>query len=109
MQDQTEVPLSGIGLLARLYWLILGNALPLFLLVFIFEKRPPLPSLIDAAYLVLVVSLIIVRYIDIRFLNGNTGEGKPATMTNWRRYALLVGALGVGAWLLVRLPVLFHK
>lgn len=104
---QQEVPPSRPGLLVRLYWVILGNAILFFLLVLLFEKHPRLPSLLDTAYLVAVAALISIRYVDIRFLNGQTGEGKPATMTHWRRYALLIGPVGVGAWFLVR--VLTHS
>lgn len=102
MQDQKQVSPGGTGVFVRLYWLILGNVLLFFLLVSLFEKHPPLPSLLDAVYFVVVASLILARYIDIRFLNGETGEGTPATMTNWRRYTMLVGSVGVGAWLLAR-------
>lgn len=109
MQDQTEVPLSGKGFLVRLYWLFLGNALLFFLLVFIFEKHPKLPSLLDAAYSVALASLILVRYVDIRFLNGQTGEGKPATMAHWHRYALLIGSVGMGGWLLARVLIHFLR
>jgi hypothetical protein len=109
MPDQKEAPTSGAGVLARLYWLFFGNTLLFFLLVFIIQKRPKLPSSLDAAYLIAVASLILVRYVDIRFLNGQTGEGKPATMANWRRYALLVGPAGAGAWLLARVLMHFLK
>jgi hypothetical protein len=47
--------------------------------------------------------------VDIRFLNGETGDGKPATLTHWRRYALLVGSVGLGAWLLAHALVSILK
>jgi hypothetical protein len=105
--DQTEAPIGGAGCLVRLYWIFLGNALLLILLVFIVEKRPVFPSLIDLASLATVASLIAVRYVDVRLLNGQTGTGDPATMTHWRRYAMLTGIVGVGLWLLAR--VLTHS
>jgi hypothetical protein len=109
MQDPQEVPLSGRGFLARLYWQFLGNALVFILLVFVYEKHPRLPSLLDAAYLAAVATLVIVRYVDIRFLNGQTAEGKPATMADWRSYTRLTGALALGAWLLARALAHFMK
>ena len=102
MEDQKELSFSGTGCLARLYWMFFGNVLLFVLLTLVFQKRSTLPFLLDAAYLVAVASLIVVRYIDIRFLNGQTGEGKPATMTHWRRYALSVAAVAGGVWLLAR-------
>jgi len=102
MQDQKVPPQDGNGVLARLYWMLFGNALLLFLLVFLFTKRPRLPSLFDVSCLVVVGSLIVVRLLDVRFLNGRTAEGDPATMDHWRRYAWVVGPIGVGAWLATR-------
>ena len=106
MTDQKEAPISGTGFLVRLYWMGIGNVLLLFLFFFIVEKRLIFPSLLDAAYLVALASLILIRYVDIRFLNGETGDGKPATLTHWRRYAMIIGSAGGAAWLLAR--VLAH-
>lgn len=100
--DPKQTSSSGTGVLLRLYWLILGNALLFFVLVFIFERHPKLPSLLDVAFVATMASLLIVRYIDIRFFDGQTGEGKPATMQDWRGYGILVGAVGTGGWLLAR-------
>jgi hypothetical protein len=109
MQDKTEVPVNGHGLLVRLYWIFVGNIFLLLLLVFIVQKKTSFPSLVDAACLITAASLVIVRYIDIRFLNGQTGEGKPATMSDWRSYAMLIGSIGVGGLLLAHMLVYFLK
>lgn len=109
MQDAKDTHLSGAGFFIRLDWLFLGNALLFCLLVFIIEKRLPLPSFWDSVYLAPLISLIVSRYGDIRFLNGQTGEGKPATMAHWRRYAILISLVGVGAWLLTLVFVHFLK
>jgi hypothetical protein len=106
MQDQEAAPLGVTGALVRLYWFFFGNAILFFLLLFIVEKHPKVPSLYDPACWLTIASLILVRYADVRFLNVKTSEGKPATLNDWRRYALLVGALGIGGWLLAR--VLAH-
>lgn len=105
MQDSKETPPSGTGFFVRLYWIFAGNILLFFLLVFIVEKHPKFPSLLDATYGLAVASLILARYVDIRFLNGTTGDEEPATMTHWRRYATLMGSAGVGAWILAHLIV----
>ena len=106
MQGPKEAPPSGSGLLIRLYWLFFCNVVLIFILAFIIEKHPQFPSLLDAAYLAALSSLIIIRYVDIRFFDGQTGEGKPATIDNWRRYALLVGLAGPAVWFVSR--VLAH-
>lgn len=100
MQEHKEVPGSGVGCLVRFYWLFFGNALLFFILIFIVEKRARIPSFLDAAFWVAVGLLIVVRYVDIRYLNGQTGEGKPATMDHWRRYAAIVVPAALVAWIL---------
>lgn len=102
MPDQKEATQSGIEFFVRLYWLFIGNVILFFILAFILEKHLRFPSILDALYLCAIVALILVRYVDIRFLKGETGEGKPATMAHWRRYTMLISLVGVGAWLLFR-------
>jgi hypothetical protein len=102
MPDQEEVPFSRTGMFARFYWICVGDPLLLLLLVVMIAKHPKLPSLLDAAYVAALGSLILVRYADTRFLKGQTGEGQPATMAHWRRYAMLMGSAWVGAWLVAR-------
>jgi hypothetical protein len=43
-----------------------------------------------------------IRYVDIAFLRGETGDGRPATMQDFWRYAVPLVVGGVGAWGLVR-------
>ena len=102
MQDHTGVPPGGAGILARIYWMFVGNVLLLFILALIFERHPPFPAVLDAAYLSVVTSLVLVRYLDIRFLHGETGDGKPATLAHWGRYVMLITAAGTAAWFLAR-------
>ena len=109
MPDPAVVPLGRAGMLARVYWMGCGDPLLLLLLLVIIAKHPKLPSLLDAAFFVAVASLILVRYVDIRFLNGQTGEGKPATLADWRRYALLIATVTLGAWLVARVIVHFLR
>jgi len=105
MADQNETASSGSGCLLRLYWLLFGNVLLFFLLIYLFERKPTLPSIIDVIYAVAVASLIVARYVGVRFQSGKTGTGSPDTMALWSRYALLVGSLSTGAWLLVRVLI----
>lgn len=75
------------------------------LFAFLLEKHPKFPSLLDVGCLLTLASLVFVRYIDIRHLNGGTGEGTPATMNHWRKYSmfLVIGSLSV--WLIIRFLV----
>ena len=103
MEDRSVAGLEGsAGCLARLYWMIGGNALFCFALVGLALKNPRFPAPADAICLLAVISLVYVRYYDIRRCHGLTGEGEPATMDDWRRYALRISVIGVAAWVVVR-------
>jgi hypothetical protein len=78
MQDPKDSGPSGAGCLVRIYWMLFGNALQLFLLATIVSKRPRFPSVSDAIYWLIVVSLILARYVDIRYQNGKTAYGDGA-------------------------------
>lgn len=112
MQDHRDDDYdSGAGCLTRLYWMFLGNALWLILLGLLIRDRPRFPSFLDAGCLLTLASLVYVRYIDIRHLNGQTGDcGAPATMDDWRKYSRRVVGLGLAVWLALRiLSALFSK
>lgn len=104
MQDQpVRDHDSGAGCLTRLYWMFLGNALLVILFGLLLQNRPKGPSLLDAGCLIVVASLLFVRYIDIRHFNGQTGEGEPATLAHWRRYSAVLVSGSLALWLAVRL------
>jgi hypothetical protein len=45
-----------------------------------------------------VLLLVVVRYVDVRFLKGSTVFGQPASMQHWRRYAVLLIGASVVIW-----------
>ncbi len=38
----------------------------------------------------IALGLILARYVDIRYLKGETTDNKPATLKHWRRYSVIV-------------------
>lgn len=74
-----------LSVIFRLAW-IFGTALILFSGLFIAEGKAPGVS--DAAFLVITAGVILCRFVDIKFLSGETAENKPADMRTWRRYAV---------------------
>ena len=48
-----------------------------------------------------VVCMIIVRYLDIRYLRGETTDGQPATMKDWKRYSVFLVIASVVIWVLI--------
>ena len=106
MEDTDQVKpeySNGAGCLMRVYWMFAGNAFLLIVFAFLIDRNPKFPSLLDAVCLFAASSVVVVRYIDIRYCKGETGEGQPATMAHWRKYSLLIGLGSGGVWLAVRL------
>ena len=88
------------GCLLRAYWMLLGNALVAIFAYRIVEMGGRI-TVMDVLYWLGAASLVIVRYVEIRFLGGTTGEGEPATMKHWKAYSSCVLAVSVILWLVV--------
>jgi uncharacterized membrane protein YfcA len=53
---------------------------------------------------VVVVSVVLARYVDIRYHKGKVAYGDdPATLKHWRQHALLLVVVALGAWVGARL------
>jgi len=87
------------GCFLRVFWMIIGNAILLACVYGILQHRSSLFSIADALYWAVVASLLAARYVDIRYLYGLTSEGDPASMDDWRRYAMVPGVVSTGLWL----------
>ena len=99
-QDKPAVGRHGVlGLLTRLYWVSIGNFPLIFLPIFILQEKKGGFSLYDPPFLLAVLALLAVRYIDIVHFQGRTSENEPATMQHWKAYALKLSAISFGALL----------
>jgi hypothetical protein len=106
MKDQSDNKNnSGAGCLARFYWMLIGNALLAVAFTFLFQKHPRFPSFLDIGCLLVVASLVLVRYIDINCFRGHTGEGTPATMKHWRTYTIVLVSGSFLVWLVIRFAI----
>lgn len=81
---------SILGLFLRLYWMMFGNgvvviaaALPLA-----YPQMPTAPQL--AGFALGVVSLVAARFVDIRYCGGQTADGAPASLDDWKRYVRIL-------------------
>ena len=101
MEKQNNQPAekydSMLGLLARLFWMLVGNAILFFLTVFLIMNQGKMFNAADVVFGVTVAALVLTRYIDIKFLGGFTTTDKPASMAEWRKYTmfLLIGSTAV--------------
>jgi bacteriorhodopsin len=91
---------SILGLLSRLFWMLFGNAVLFFSVVFIFEHKNGLFHTADVVFWITVAALLIVRYLDINLLDGLTATGYPASMAHWRRYIIWLLVCSTALWLI---------
>lgn len=90
MDNQQQSYQSGSGCLVRSLWTIVGHAVLLILALYIFEKHARCFSIYDGLYLLSIALIILSRFIDIRFLKGETAYGKPASMVHLQRHILVI-------------------
>ena len=91
---------SGLSTLARIVWMLLGNVVLVFLALSIYRQQA-IFTVRDIIYWGIVLLLIIVRYCDIKYLGGRTAQGQPASIIQWRKYAIFLLLIAGGVWLLV--------
>ncbi len=91
--SSSSSPGGCLPVIVRLGWIFGGISL-LFCALFIIQGKAPVVS--DAIYFAFTLGILVLRFVDIRFLHGETTDNQPATMAHWRRYAvktLIVSAL----------------
>jgi hypothetical protein len=100
-----------VGCLLRFFWGAAGLAVLWYCMLLIGEGsfRGRSFPIIDVIYWTTVVVIVVVRYVHIKYLKGDTYHGEPATMRHFRRYALWLLLLAIAAWLLVHGMVLLRS
>ena len=93
---------SALGLLARLFWMLIGNAILAISGVSILHEDKGL-HIADAIFWITIAVLISVRYLDIKFWQGGTCTGRPATMADWRKYVVMLIGIAGGVWVVLHL------
>ncbi len=89
---------TALGFLARFWWMFFGNMFCAFSLIFILLNKGGFFHPADWVFWIIVATLISLRYIDIRFCDGQTATGERASMAHWTRYAALLLAGAVILW-----------
>lgn len=93
-------PSGCLSIIVRLGW-IFGGILLFFCALFIAQGKNPVVS--DVIFIIFTLVLILLRFIDIRFLKGETMDNQPATMAHWRGYALKMLIVSVLLYVLARI------
>jgi hypothetical protein len=103
---QADSKRSFIGAVARLYWMLVGNAGVYVVAIAITQQGHERAWATDAAFWMAVASLVLVRYVDIALLGGATASGEPASFGDWYRYAGRLLLLSLAVWIIAHAVVL---
>lgn len=79
-----------LAILARPFWMFLGNFMLMICAANIIMGESNSTRTSDTIFWFAVFAMIIVRFLDIKFLDGLTATGKPATLAHWRKYAIML-------------------
>jgi len=100
MESPDKKPDNPFGCLFRVFWMGLGNLALFFCAYFILDRPGPFLALsvLDIAYWAVAAALAVARYVDIRSFGGNTVFGAPASMSDYRRYLLVLIGASICIW-----------
>jgi hypothetical protein len=97
-----------LGTILRITWILPGNVVLLFLLVLIVQRKGF--TLFDPIFWAALAALVLVRYVDVKFLKGQTSNAEPATMRDWRKYLVRLLGIGGGGWVIAHVvSLLLHR
>lgn len=100
--EQPGAKASLAGSVARVYWMLAGNAALSLLAIGIVQHGRERTWVTDAAFWATFASLLLVRYVDITRLRGTTASGEPASIGDWYRYAGGLLLLSLTVWILAQ-------
>ncbi|MHB8970662.1 MAG: hypothetical protein ACYC3X_13180 [Pirellulaceae bacterium] len=96
-----RVPITSVTVLAiHVAWMLIGPFILLLLLVNIVRLGTGWLTTLDVTYFIVVTGMVLCRWIDQRSGQAAKSTGEPSTWADFRRYALLLPPLAIGAWIL---------
>jgi hypothetical protein len=104
LQEQTTFT----GCFARLFWMGAGTVALLLLTALIAQKEALSLTLFDLGLWVVAAAMVAVRYLDISRLRGQTIEGQPATLADWRKYSVSLAVVTLALWIAAHLVAATH-
>lgn len=99
-------PVSGIFL--RIYWIALAHGAALILTAKMALSSLQRSIILNSVFGLILISVIVSRYIDIRYCKGETADFKKATMADWRSWSLKVVTVYIIGFALLHLSVYLH-
>ena len=101
--QSTEKYDSIFSLIVRVFWILFGNVILLVSAILIFQRKDWMFHTADVVFWGTVAALVLARYLDIKLYNGLTATGKPASMSHWRKYAVVLLICSVVIWVLLHI------
>jgi hypothetical protein len=89
MEEKNQIN-SFSGCFVRVIWMALGNLFVALTAISIMQGGRENIFLKDAVFLSLVAVTVLARYLDVKYLHGQTAEGEPATMAHFKKYAAMI-------------------
>ncbi len=99
--EQSQKTNGALPLLARTFWMLVGNAILIISAAYILTNKVDITHTVNFIFWGDVAALIIVRYLDIKFLNGQTAAGVPASIRHWVKYSTIILIVSIVIWLLM--------
>ena len=106
-QDATKKD-SFLGLIVRIIWMGIGF-IPFVLFFRLIMKANERVTKWDFFYWGLYILLVVLKYVDYKYLNGETAEGERATIINVRDYAIRVFIFIVVFYIIAKYEALSGK
>ena len=98
-----------LAILARPFWMLLGNFILMICSANIIMGERSSARTSDIIFWSAVAAMIIVRFLDIKFLGGLTATGKPASISHWRKYVIVVVLCSAALWAAAHAVVFLFK
>jgi hypothetical protein len=94
----TDKQRGALAILARIFWMALGNFALMICAANILMSESSSTRISDVIFWSAAIAMIIVRFLDIKFFNGQTATGEPATLAHWRKYSILLAVVSTVIW-----------
>jgi hypothetical protein len=89
---------DALSLPVRLYWFIYGYIFTLYSINEIFQEKGLFFSKGDFLYWLSILMLVVMRFIDVKFLHGDTADGNPATIKDFFQYSIMLFVISLVIW-----------
>ena len=102
MTEVDRPGLSALGVLVRIGWMLAGYAALALMAAHIAREDTWTITLKDVFFWATVTAIVVLRWIDVRWLEGRTADDRPATGAHVVRHAAVLLPLSALLWTVVQ-------